>query len=147
MLLPWDSGSLSRVALAACPVTAGNWHEVGTDSACAGGISDNSGFSVDPSVAIAPDGGPYVAWGDNSEGDNEIYVRRWNGSSWEEVGTGSASGGGISDNWAPSGPPSVAIAPDGRPYVAWDDDSADENCAIYVRRLGRAYLPLILKNY
>jgi hypothetical protein len=43
MLLPWSSGSLSGMARAACTVTAGNWHEVGADSACAGGISENSG--------------------------------------------------------------------------------------------------------
>jgi len=66
MLLPWGSGSLSETARAACPVTAENWHEVGTDSACAGGISDNSGDSVSSSVAIAPDGTPYVACHDTS---------------------------------------------------------------------------------
>jgi len=49
VLLPWSSGSLSRTAQAACPVTAENWQEVGTDSACTGGISDNSGWSEKPS--------------------------------------------------------------------------------------------------
>ena len=37
-------------------------------------------------VAVAPDGTPYVAWRDDSSGDDEIYVRRWSGSIWEEVG-------------------------------------------------------------
>ena len=45
-----------------------------------------------PSVAVAPDGTPYVAWHDYNPVPTEIYVRRWNGSSWEEVGAGSASG-------------------------------------------------------
>ena len=48
VLLPWSTGSLSRTARAACPVTAENWHEVGIDSACAGGISNNSGNSEYP---------------------------------------------------------------------------------------------------
>jgi PKD repeat protein len=52
---------------------------VGAGSATGGGISDNSGDSYFPSVAIAPDGTPYVAWHDNSGGDYEIYVRRWVG--------------------------------------------------------------------
>ena len=169
MLLPWGVRSLGGTARAACPVTAGNWHEVGTDSACAGGISDNSGgSSIDyeiyvrrwngssweevgagsatgggisnssgtawkPSVSIAPDGTPYAAWNDDSSGDYEIYMRRWNGSSWEEVGAGSATGGGISANSGDSLHPSVAVAPDGTPYVAWDDDSGGDN-EIYVRR-------------
>ena len=39
---------------------------------------------------------------------------------WEEVGLGSASGGGISSGiHAVSQSPSLAIAPDGTPYVAW----------------------------
>jgi hypothetical protein len=61
--------------------------------------------------------------------DLEIYVLRWNGSAWEEVGAGSASGEGISDNDTFSGYPSVAVAPSGIPYVAWLDDPE-----IYIRR-------------
>jgi hypothetical protein len=110
-----------------------SWEEVGTGSASGGGISDNSGFSYAPSAAIAPGGTPYVAWHDGSGGDDEIYVRRWNDSSWEEVGTGSASGGGISDNNDSSRYPSVAIAPDGTLYVAWEDWSAGD-AEIYVLR-------------
>ena len=132
VLLPWGGGS--RTAQAACPVTAENWHEVGADSACAGGISNNSGRSWYSSLAIAQDGSPYVAWDDNSGGSTDIYVRRWSGSSWVEVGAGSASGGGISiSNSGSSGLSSLAIAPDGTPYVAWDY-SGDEDEEIYVRR-------------
>jgi len=134
MLLPWGSGSLSRMAQAACPVTAEDWHEVGADSACAGGISDNSGDSLLPSMAVAPDGMPYIAWHDSSGGAWEIYVRRWNGSSWKEVGTGSASSGGISDNNGHSWYPSVAVAPDGTPYVVWENDYSGGGYEIYVRR-------------
>jgi len=132
MLLPWNSGSLSRVAQAACPVTAENWHEVGADSACAGGISNNGG-SYEPSVAVAPDGTPYVVWSDDSSGDLEIYLRRWNGSSWEEMGSSSATGGGISNNSGDSYRPSVAVAPDSTLYIAWDDESGGDS-EIYVRR-------------
>jgi hypothetical protein len=110
-----------------------SWEEVGTGSASGGGISGNTGQSCWPSTAIGPDDGPYIAWSDDSSGHEEIYVRRWNGSSWEEVGTGSASGGGISNTSGDSTAPSIAIAPDGTPYIAWSDEtSGDEE--IYVRR-------------
>jgi len=110
-----------------------NWTEVGAGSASGGGISNNTGDSVRPSIAIAPDGTPYVAWVDFSSVNSETYVRAWNGSSWEEVGVGSASGGGISNNIGWSGVPSLAIAPDGTPYVGWPDDSSGD-WEIYVRR-------------
>jgi hypothetical protein len=48
--------------------------EAGIGSASGGGISDNSGASYSPSLAIAPDGTPYVAWHDDTNGDYEIYV-------------------------------------------------------------------------
>jgi hypothetical protein len=109
-----------------------SWEEVGVGSATGGGISDNSGQSWYPSVAIDLFGTPYVAWHDDSGANNEVYVRRWNGSSWEEVGVGSATGGGISDNSGQSTYPAIATAPSGTPYVAWDDDSSGDE--IYVRR-------------
>jgi len=109
-----------------------SWEEVGTGSASDGGISNTAGESWGPSLAIAPDGMPYVAWQDFSSGDYEIYIRVWNGSSWEEVGTGSASGGGISNTAGLSWYPSLAIAPDGTPYAAWNDDSSWDR-EIYIR--------------
>jgi len=125
------------ILTAALPVGAtglpnAGWEEVGPGSAAGGGISDNDGTSSAPSVAAAPGGALYVAWHD--EGD-EIYMRRWNGNSWEEVGEGSATGGGISDNDGISREPSIAIGLDGKPIVAWHDNSPGErNYEIYVRR-------------
>ena len=113
--------------------SAPTWQAVGAGSATTGGISNNDGSSGVASLAIAPDGTPYVAWEDDTAGNFEIYVLRWNGGSWEPVGAGSASGGGISDNDGESAFPSLAFAPDGTPYVAWEDDTAG-NFQIYVLR-------------
>ena len=74
-----------------------------------------------------------IVWQDDTDGDWEIYVRWWNGSYRAEVGGGSASGGGISDNGGDSSRPWVAIALDGTPHVAWYDDSAGDE-EIYVLR-------------
>ena len=38
---------------------------------------DNNANSGEPSMVIAADGTPYIAWRDESSGDCEIYVRRW----------------------------------------------------------------------
>ena len=95
------------------------WEEVGAGSASGGGISNNSDHSFRPTLNVAPNGTLYVAWEDFSSGGWRIYVRRWTGSTWAEVGSGSASGGGISNNTPGSWNPSLAIAPDSVPYVAW----------------------------
>ncbi len=109
------------------------WVEVGTGSASGGGISNNSGSSSGPSLALDGNGYPVIAWMDNSGGDFEIYVRRWNGSAWVEVGTGSASGGGISNNSGWSEYPSLALDGNGYPVTAWDDGSGVD-WEIYVKR-------------
>jgi hypothetical protein len=111
-----------------------SWEEIGAGSASGGGISNNAGTSYYPSIAIAPGDNPYIAWQDDSDGDDEIYVRRWNGTSWEEIGAGSASGGGISYNSGYAFGPSMAIASDGTPYITWRDRSDWPNNQVYVRR-------------
>ncbi len=109
------------------------WVEMGIGSASGGGISNNSGLSKQPSAVGEPGGTVYVAWHDATSGNREIYVRRWNGSGWIEAGSGSANGGGISNNSGASFAASVAVAPDGTLYVAWHDASAGDR-EIYVRR-------------
>ncbi|MCX5858752.1 MAG: fibronectin type III domain-containing protein, partial [Proteobacteria bacterium] len=107
------------------------WVAISAGSASGGGISNNAGTSYNPSLAMDLDGNPIITWWDNSAVDNEIYSKRWNGSAWVEISAGSASGGGISNNTAESYHPFVAVGPDGKPIVAWDDSSCS-NQEIYV---------------
>lgn len=113
--------------------TGSEWAEPGPNSATGGGISNNTGDSVWPSIVLDTSGLPYVAWNDVSSGNNEIYIRRWNGEAWVDVGTGSAEGGGISNNKGDSAQPSLGIASGGTLYVAWTDQS-NGDAEIYVRR-------------
>jgi|GEM_PF-952180 len=124
--------------------TGSAWAEVGTGSASGGGISNNSGSSSSPSLVLNSSGNPVVAWSDNSSGNFEIYLKQWNGSAWAEVGTGSASGGGISSNGGYSGLPSLALDSSGKPVVAWDDNSSGRGYReIYIRRWnGAAWVEL-----
>ena len=111
----------------------GQWAEIGAGSASGSGVSANNGESTKPDVAIGPDGAITLVWSDNSSGDSEIYARQWKNGSWQSLGSGSATGGGISNNSGESESPSVAIGANGIIYVAWDDDSGG-NKEIYVRR-------------
>ncbi|MFO7663066.1 MAG: hypothetical protein R6X18_10795 [Chloroflexota bacterium] len=109
------------------------WSELGANSASGGGISNTQGVSREPSLAIGPDNFPIVAWADSSSGNSEIYVRRWNGFSWVEMGETSATYGGISNNHGDSRFPAVAVSPDGMILVAWSDNTSGHS-EIYVRR-------------
>jgi len=110
-----------------------SWEEMGVNSASAGGISDNAGDSRRPVITTDSNGYPIIAWADDTSGDYEIYVKRWNGSGWEDVGSDSSSGGGISNNEGVSRSPSISIDRNDNPIVAWHDDSSGNN-EIYVLR-------------
>ncbi|MBM4049035.1 MAG: hypothetical protein FJ279_28380, partial [Planctomycetes bacterium] len=110
------------------------WDEMGQHSASTVGISNNRGDSSDAALAFDADGRPIVAWSDFSGGDAEIYVRRWDGLTWAEMGAGSAQGGGVSNNALASLAPSLAVGPDERPIVAWSDMSDGSDSEIYVRK-------------
>ncbi len=110
-----------------------DWDDIGAISRYGGGISKSTGLSIFPSLAIGPDNNPVIAWTDDSSGNLEIYVRRWDGKTWAEMGEGSASGGGISNNKGSSGIPSLVIGADGKPVVAWMDDTSG-NWQVYVRK-------------
>lgn len=85
-----------------------------------GGLSQTTGPARKPSLALDSAGNPTVAWDDQSSGHPEIYLKRWNGAAWEELG-GSASGGGVSQSSDPAEWPSLAVGSSGRPFVAWEN--------------------------
>jgi hypothetical protein len=72
-------------------------------------------------VAVDAAGHPIVAWHDNTAGNYRIYLRRWNGSMWEELG-GSATAHGISETRGAAARASLALDRLGHPVVAWDDN-------------------------
>jgi len=110
-----------------------NWVEMGEGSASGGGISNNPGGSGNPSIAVDKSGKPVIAWQDFSSGTFEIYIKRWDGTSWVEVGLDSSRKGGISNTTGFSEFPSLALDSKGKPVVAWRDDSSG-NDEIYIRR-------------
>lgn len=124
---------------------ASAWVGLG-DSGSTGIISPGRVEGV--SLAVGPDNNPVVAWGWQAWDINdenfvaepmEIYVKRWTGSAWVETYSGSASGGGISNNADKSASPSIAVSSTGARVIAWSDDSrGGDNSEIYVR--GSCYI-------
>ncbi len=147
------AGSLSVVVLliVACPAFAqqdpssGQWIEVG-GSASGGGISNAAIGAGDPRIALDAAGNPVVTWHGLETTDNyQIYLRRWNGSAWVQLG-GSGSGNGVSQGRGFSILQSVALDAAGNPIVAWSDRRVASDWVsreIYLRRWnGSAWVEL-----
>ena len=96
--------------------------------------ADASPFDATPTPdAGPPKGMPVVAWLESVSDVNQVYLRRWNGTAWEELG-GSASGGGISDGVNSASYVDVAVGSAGDPVVVWIDNEPSASAAVYVRR-------------
>ncbi len=77
----------------------GTFSAIGNGSASGAGISSNTTSSTQPRVALDAAELPVVVWAENtggSGGDYSTYVKRFDGTAWVEVSTGSASGTGLS---------------------------------------------------
>jgi hypothetical protein len=143
---PFDVGSLSLatdnldrpvVAVSRCPVTTtpcnnnlyvkrwdgSKWVQLGTSLSRS---ASNSTYK--PSLAVAKDGTLFVAYIENVSGDINLYVKKWTGSTWVQVSSNVDSAGSGVDN------PSLALTPDGRPMVAYDE-SYNGNRNIYIKVL------------
>ena len=72
-----------------------------------GGASNTSGTSSSPTVAVYASGSAVVAWQEGVS-NYDIYVARFDGTTWQAVGASGTSGGGVSNNAGRSRLPSVA---------------------------------------
>ena len=73
------------------------------------------------SLSFAPDGRLYMAYMDASS--FKSTVKRWDGSTWVNVGGAGFSAGRASYQ-------SLSFAPDGTPYVAYQDDANDSKTTV-----------------
>ncbi|HEV3341510.1 MAG TPA: hypothetical protein VG125_14170, partial [Pirellulales bacterium] len=93
----------------------GGWVALG-NSLSPGGISGD-GKAQTP-VVVNTAGGPVVAWSDSSGGAANVYVEQFTGGAWTALGTGAASGTGVSG--AAGGASDLALTTDGtKVAVSW----------------------------
>jgi hypothetical protein len=119
------------------------WESVGAGSASGDGVSApidpeaaHSGWY--PDLVFGPGDTPYLTWQAWVNENWEIYIKRFDGSAWVEVGTGSASTGGVSSTPAffhHSQHPALTFDGDGILYLAWTELLGDSSRArTYARR-------------
>lgn len=117
---------------------AGTWQEISTGSASSSGISGYatpSYYSDKPAMIYDTYGNLYIAWQHYKDTYASLYIKKFDGANWSEVGAGSASGDGISTGSLSCFYPVIALDSAQQPYVAWANynTSTDKGC-IYVRR-------------
>lgn len=82
-----------------------------------------------PSLVMGHDGNPVVAWSGYASPEQSIWVRRWTGSTWQQVGSRlNAVNGATTSGFQPA----LALDSNGQPIVAWQEsDSSVSNIYVY----------------
>lgn len=83
-------------------------------------ISAVSGNTPAENVAmkVGTDGNPVIAWSESDGTAKNIYVRRWNGTSWDSLGTALSAVNGTGTD---ADRPTLAMDADNRPILVWDE--------------------------
>ncbi len=94
-------------------------------------------------IALDPLDRPVLTWSDFRSGNWDVYLTRWNGTAWADLGRSSAPGG-VSNTPAISNRPSVVVDSASNPIVAWSESTpGGTGTDIYVKRWnGTAFVGL-----
>jgi hypothetical protein len=94
-----------------------------------------TGDTRHPSLAIDNFNNPIVAWQDYSGGVNyDIYVRRFNGSTWVQYAPGSLD---VNAGF-PAYEPSLALDSNNNPVVSWYEELGGNSLNVYIKRWNSA---------
>jgi hypothetical protein len=112
------------------------------------GMTNDLANSFDAAMALDLENNPVVVWTHEEGSDQmEIYLKRWDGDSWEELGVDSASDlnndglSGVSSDAAMSIQPDVHVAAGGDFIVSWvgwnnwEQYDTDGQAGVYVKSL------------
>jgi hypothetical protein len=111
------------------------WSDLGDGSSACSGISAQGAKADQPAIAAGKTGAVYIAWVETTDEaglKTEIYLKKFNGTGWTEVGAGSASGTGLSNNSGIASGPAISVDGLDNPVIAWSDDVSG-NGEIYAR--------------
>jgi hypothetical protein len=117
--------------------TATTWTPLGNSSTGSGFTQVNT-TNVLPRIAIDSSARPIVTWEARLDINDpaQIFVRRWSGTAWDEVGFHSAQDAGISNAVNDALAPALAVTPSGdAATIAWLDVQDTGSGQVFVRQL------------
>ncbi|MBK7539148.1 MAG: hypothetical protein IPI49_28035 [Myxococcales bacterium] len=103
------------------------WNGAAWVQDAAGSLNVNTGKdAAEPAIAMAGTT-PYVAWEERGPSAKQLYVRRWNGTSWAQLGGSLGMSSTLDATRA-----SIAMMAT-TPYVAWEQQTASGTRTIHVK--------------
>lgn len=72
-------------------------------------------YTFSPALRLDRAGRPVVAWLEDVNGTDTLFVKRWTGQTWEALGS-------ALNIARPAETPSLALAPNGAPLLAWTEE-------------------------
>lgn len=103
---------------------AQTWKAMGLDES----FNPSLGYTHSNTIAIAPDGTPYIAFTDDAD-KSTITVKKLDGQKWVKVGASFYDGYYTSSV-------SLTFGTDGSPYIAYNSSAANQNLSsCFIRRL------------
>jgi hypothetical protein len=111
------------------------WSPVGTFLS-GSGINGSDAEGAD--IALDSNGFPVVAWVESNGSVFNIYVKRWDGTTWQAVGGTISAVGGLTDSFKPS----LALDSSGNPVVAFREDDGSVNNIYVFRFLAGVWQPV-----
>ena len=112
---------------AASQIYVKRWNGAAWVQDAAGSLNvDASKHAAAPAIAIAGTT-PYVAWEEQEPSAKQVYVRRWNGTSWAQLG------GSLGVSPARDATRASIAVMSTTPYVAWEQQTASGTHTIHVK--------------
>jgi hypothetical protein len=125
----WDDDPTGIIEIYYSGFTGGSWSPTPEN------ISNTSGDSQVPSIAVASSGDLHVVWDDDTTGISEIYYSRFTGGSWSPTPENISNNPGVS--WYPS----IAADSLDNLHVVWQDDTTGNTEIYYCRFTGGSWSP------
>jgi hypothetical protein len=102
------------------------WQQVGSN------VSEyNNGSSFKPSLVLDKSGSPIISWTESDGTSNNIYIKRFNGTSWSLIGENPLDLD-LNQNASSS---SLDLDSQGKPVIAWTESDNNDSWKLYVKRL------------
>ncbi len=126
--LTWDGGTKAHSFVRVARWTGTAWKDVGNTES---GILHRGNEVRGPQLVLLLGGQALLVWLERGKEENSLELESWTGRAWEPVAPPPPVPNSTIKPWLPS----LALADDGTPLLAWTEMDATKFLSVYVQRL------------